>query len=237
LGSGAIGRVGPPLVLTRGEPTRVWVVNHLAEPTQVHWHGLEIESTYDGVGGTSGVGAQRAHAIAPGDSASVLLVAPRAGTFIYHTHLNDIRQLLHGLYGPLIVLDSGARWNPDTDRVFIIGDDPEENLMLNGGQPTDTLALRAGVAYRFRLINLAAFDAAEAFSLVRDGAPMQWTALAKDGATLPPWQAARGDARQIVNVGETYDYIVQVRDTGAANLEIRDPDGSFRLRQALHFHH
>jgi len=231
----AVGPDGPPLVLTRGEPTRIWVVNHSPEPTQVHWHGLEIESTYDGVGGTSGVGPQRAHVIAPGESTAVLLVSPRAGTFIYHTHLNDIHELEHGLYGPLIVLDSAGRWNPDSDRVFIVGDDLRGSLILNGGRTADTLRFRAGVPYRFRLINIAAFDAAESFTVVRRGAAVQWTALAKDGADLPPWQRRRGDARQVVSVGETYDYLVQLSDTGAADLEVRDVDGTLRARQPLHF--
>ncbi|MBV8053430.1 MAG: multicopper oxidase domain-containing protein, partial [Acidobacteriaceae bacterium] len=46
--------MGPPIVLTRGEPTEITVTNHLAEATTIHWHGLELESYYDGVigGGT-----------------------------------------------------------------------------------------------------------------------------------------------------------------------------------------
>jgi uncharacterized 2Fe-2S/4Fe-4S cluster protein (DUF4445 family) len=59
--------------------------------------------------------------IMPGDSFEVRVTPPRAGSFMYHTHINDIRQQSHGLYGPLIVLDSAATWNPDTDRVFIAG--------------------------------------------------------------------------------------------------------------------
>ena len=41
--------VGKPLVLTRGEATEITVVNHLQQPTTVHWHGIEIESYYDGI--------------------------------------------------------------------------------------------------------------------------------------------------------------------------------------------
>jgi FtsP/CotA-like multicopper oxidase with cupredoxin domain len=42
------------LVLTRGEPTAIEVVNRSGEPTAVHWHGIELESYYDGVAGWSG---------------------------------------------------------------------------------------------------------------------------------------------------------------------------------------
>jgi hypothetical protein len=45
---------GSPLVLTQGEPTRITVVNRLDRPLSVHWHGLELESYYDGVSGWSG---------------------------------------------------------------------------------------------------------------------------------------------------------------------------------------
>src|SRR5881628_3406526 len=31
-------RVGPPIVLTRGEPVSIMVVNHVPEGTAIHWH-------------------------------------------------------------------------------------------------------------------------------------------------------------------------------------------------------
>jgi hypothetical protein len=40
---------GPTLELVRGQPVRITVVNHLEEPTGIHWHGLEIPSYPDGV--------------------------------------------------------------------------------------------------------------------------------------------------------------------------------------------
>ena len=46
--------VGKPLVLTRGEATEITVINHLQQPTTIHWHGIEIESYYDGVSGWTG---------------------------------------------------------------------------------------------------------------------------------------------------------------------------------------
>src|SRR4029077_15816230 len=51
--------VGNPLVLTRGEPAEIKVVNRLKEPTTVHWHGIELESYYDGVPGWSGTSRHR----------------------------------------------------------------------------------------------------------------------------------------------------------------------------------
>ena len=45
---------GPPVVLRRGEPVEITLVNQLAESTSMHWHGLELDSYYDGVHGWSG---------------------------------------------------------------------------------------------------------------------------------------------------------------------------------------
>ena len=237
LGEGHPRVIGPALVLRRGEPTRIWVVNHLTEATQVHWHGIELESPYDGVAGMSGAGAQRAHAIAAGDSAMVLITPPRAGTFIYHTHFNDIHQLLSGLFGPLIVLDSGERWNPDSDRVFIASSTSPTGLRLNDGHTSDTLELRAGVQYRFRFINIAVFSATLRFELTYKGAPARWTLVAKDGATLPAWQRQEVEARQSASVGETYDMLVQAPDTGMVAIELRQMSGALVGKQAIHFGH
>lgn len=42
---------GTPLVLTRGEPTQITVFNRLGVSLGVHWHGIEVESYFDGVPG------------------------------------------------------------------------------------------------------------------------------------------------------------------------------------------
>ena len=39
--------------------------------------------------------------VMPGDSFEMRVTPPRAGSFMYHTHLNDIYQQRLGLYGPL----------------------------------------------------------------------------------------------------------------------------------------
>jgi len=227
---------GPAIVLHRGEPTRIWIVNHTAEMTQVHWHGLEIESRYDGVAGVSGTGgATMEPPIMPGDSFEVRVTPRRTGSYMYHTHINDIRQQSHGLYGPLIVLDSGATWNPDTDRVFITGDAPDYGPQLNGTRRPAPLTLRAGTAYRFRLMNVTMGGPGLVFSLVKKGAPITWIPLAKDAYDLPPWQAASRKATQAVSIGETYDFRVQAADTASAALELRTGGGRLVASQLIRF--
>lgn len=43
------GVPGPVMVLTRGEPVAVEIVNHLTAPTAIHWHGIELESYGSGL--------------------------------------------------------------------------------------------------------------------------------------------------------------------------------------------
>ena len=59
--------------------------------------------------------------VAPGKSFVAKFTPPRAGTFIYHTHWHKDAQLAGGLYGPLIILEPGERYDTETDHVVIIG--------------------------------------------------------------------------------------------------------------------
>ena len=112
---------GPTLVLKRGEPVEITVVNRLPEGTAIHWHGMELESYYDGVHGWSGAGEQVTPLIEPGGSFVVRFTPPRTGTFIYHTHLHDDRQLTSGLYGAMLVVEPGETFDEATDHVFVMG--------------------------------------------------------------------------------------------------------------------
>jgi FtsP/CotA-like multicopper oxidase with cupredoxin domain len=221
---------GLPIVLTRGELSHITVVNRLPEATAVHWHGMELPSYYDGVTGLSGNAAGRSPSIAPGDSFTAIMQPPRAGTFIYHTHLNDIAQAARGLYGPLIVLQPGQRWDPETDIVLLHSQTPdldEGPTLLNGRASGHApLMLRAGVHHRFRLIGFPV-GPGRVFALVLgDGRPASWRALAKDGADLPAVLATERPARQRVVVGETYDFDVVPRTGEPLRLELRTVEDS-----------
>jgi FtsP/CotA-like multicopper oxidase with cupredoxin domain len=73
---------GPTLVLKRGEPVEITLVNKLPEGTAIHWHGMELESYYDGVHGWSGIGQRVTPMIEPGGSFVVRVTPPRTGTFM-----------------------------------------------------------------------------------------------------------------------------------------------------------
>ncbi|MEP7347779.1 MAG: multicopper oxidase domain-containing protein, partial [Gemmatimonadaceae bacterium] len=149
---------GSPLILTQNEPVQITVHNRLSTPFGVHWHGIEIESYFDGVVGWSGSGRRIAPPIAPGDSFVARLTPPRAGSFIYHVHSEEGNELASGLYGPLIVLPPGQRFDPTTDLIFVIataGPGPDGPPFVNGTAAPDTISLRTGTTYRLRLIDIA----------------------------------------------------------------------------------
>jgi len=211
------------LVLNRNEPTDIVVVNRLAEPAAIHWHGIELESYSDGVAGWSGYGDHLAPSIQPGDSFFAHLTLPRAGTFIYHTHMNDIEQLTSGLYGGIVVLEPGRRFDPRRDHIYVAGWDSEQNphLLVNGDSLPAPLDLSAGVSHRFRFVNIGAAERFP-FSIYRDTSLVTWKMLARDGAELPPAQALTVPSVDWLDVGETRDVEI-VPLPGMYRLVIGDP--------------
>ena len=215
--------LGPTIVLHRGVTTEITVMNRLASPTAIHWHGIELESYYDGVVALGGDARQVTPSIEPGGLFVARMTPPRAGTFIYHTHWHDMDQLTSGLYGPLIVLEPGEKYDAEHDRVFLVsrgGADLFYDLMLvNGTARPGVSELRAGSRYRFRLINITPSDDATDMILVSGGKPVIWTPMAKDGADLPAHYRKPCEAKVQFGAGETYDF--DFRPENAGKLELK----------------
>lgn len=229
---------GAPLVLTRGEPTEITVINQLKEPTAVHWHGMELESYYDGVPDWSGDSLQTTPSIPPGGSFVARMTPPRAGTFIYHTHWHDVSQLTSGLYGPLIVLEPGQKFDPSVDKIFLIGRDapdeiPTSNLVLNGSPQPPATTLKVGTKYRFRFINIGSNDADAKVSLMAGDHPAMWRLIGKDGWTVPASQVTSQRAYQPVSVGETYDFEFTPEKAGDLMLQVTLAFSQVRLTQLI----
>ncbi|AHG91835.1 multicopper oxidase type 3 [Gemmatirosa kalamazoonensis] len=224
--SGALPIPARPLVLTKGEPVAITIVNRAMEPATIHWHGIELESYPDGVPGWSGEGQHVMPSIAPGDSLTVHFTPPRAGTFMYHSHFDEYQQINSGLYGPIIVLEPGQRFDPETDRVLFIGNGgpttnvirgPLAPLLLNGEEKPAPMELKAGTTYRFRVLNLS--DDFPAIVLLNDGDhPTMWRAVAKDGADLPASQATMRPAVMVSDPGEIYDFAFTPQKPGDLTL-------------------
>jgi FtsP/CotA-like multicopper oxidase with cupredoxin domain len=217
-------RVGPPIVLVRGQPVRITVVNGLREATAVHWHGIELDSYYDGVAGFSGAGKRLSPVIAPDGSFEVRFTPPRAGTFIYHTHVDEERQQVAGLAGPLLVVEPGARavaldhsvlvTSPGEPSVF------QTAVLLNGRLSPAPLELVAGVANRIRIVNITTRRPNLRVELRDDNGIVAWRPISKDGRDIPSAGRTSTPGTRVVSIGETFDFEIVPGDAGRAGLRL-----------------
>src|SRR4051794_16802348 len=167
-GMGFNGSIPGPLIEAEvGDTLQVRLTNRLSQPTTIHWHGLRIPAAMDGT-------ASVQTAVEPSESFTYEFSVPDAGTFWYHTHVNETEQLERGLYGPLVV--RGPREPAlDADRVLMLddlkldaagqlspfGDDHELHAgregdvrLVNGAQEPE-LQLAGGQVERWRVVNAA----------------------------------------------------------------------------------
>jgi hypothetical protein len=224
-------RSGPPIVLRRDQPVSIMVVNRTPEPTAVHWHGIELDSYFDGVAGFSGDSRRLSPAIAPADSFEARFTPPREGTFIYHTHVDEPRQQPAGLSGALLVVDPDKPYDATTDIPVLIStprhpDVARRAVLLNGRLSLEPVELRAGVPHRFRLINITVSRPGIRVEVSRDSSLVRWRSLAKDGADLPDERQVMQVARQPITIGETYDFVLTPPDAGPMRLEVRSGAGA-----------
>ena len=189
-----------------------------------HWHGIELESYFDGVPGFSGEGTRVTPLIAPGDSFVAHMTPPRAGTFIYHTHADEIRQQHAGLAGALVVSDRNRPRDPARDIPLVITESRSADgtvTTLVNGSASAPLVLRAGTTYRLRIIQMSVARSAVWAELWRDSVRANWRPIAKDGADLPGPARVSEMARLRFGVGETYDFEFTPEVPGPMRFEVR----------------
>jgi len=222
-------RVGPTLVLTRGEPVSIVVINRLPEPTSIHWSGIELESWYDGVPGVSGVRPQLAPAIAPNDSFQVNFTPQRAGTFIYHSHHDQLRQQRAGLEGALIVVERG-RYDPNKDVTVLLSSPADSvddrSVLINGSAAPPEVVLHRGVAARIRLINFTTSHPGMRLELRQADSLLTWRVLARNGTELAAADRLTRVSRQPLSVGEAMDVEIMPLKAGEMKLEAQTELGA-----------
>jgi FtsP/CotA-like multicopper oxidase with cupredoxin domain len=112
------GRVpGPELRAKLDERLRIVFTNRLAEPTTIHWHGVDVPNAMDGVPDVT----QRA--VQPGETFVYEFEARPAGTRWYHTHLHEHRQMDLGLAAPLVIEAATAEPMPYDREITLVLDD------------------------------------------------------------------------------------------------------------------
>ncbi|HEY9657415.1 MAG TPA: multicopper oxidase domain-containing protein, partial [Allocoleopsis sp.] len=88
---------GPEWRVVQGDHVQVSFVNHLAEATTVHWHGVRVEASQDGIPGIT------QNSIPPGGTYQYDFTVPDAGTYWFHPHQNSQNQVPKGLIGTIVV--------------------------------------------------------------------------------------------------------------------------------------
>ena len=224
---------GPVLELERGKPVRINVVNNLEEPTGVHWHGLEIESFPDGVPNWSGMkGGRIMPPIKAGDSLMVEFNPPRSGTFLYHSHLNELHQIESGMYGAIVVSDKPR--DPATDLIVIAGGGgpvvfkhaESPFALVNGRRSPRPLRMIAGEKYRLRLVSIHP-EWRMTMTLRNDSTIARWRAIAKDGADLPLVQATWRPSHIVMGPGETADFEFTPSAAGEWLMEVKSAEAGW----------
>ncbi len=166
------GRVhGPTIEAVEGEQIRVYVTNRLPAATTVHWHGVYLPSGMDGVGGLN----QRA--IKPGETFRYEWTWRQHGTFMYHSHHDEMTQMAMGLMGMIVVHPRRRTDDYRVDRDFVImlsewaiepGTSRPNPIAMDGFNVltmnakafpgTSPLVCKTGDRVRIRFGNLSAMD-------------------------------------------------------------------------------
>jgi len=231
---------GPVLVLKQYQPTYVTVTNNMSFPTGVHWHGLDLDSWADGVPDWSASDGKMSPSIQPGDSFTYKLTLMRPGTFIYHSHMNDLHQVASGLYGPIIVLKENEVYDPRTDHYYIAGwktavfaapfPSPGEFLELNGSFEQPTQTVRVGETHRLRLLHIAPAGNIK-LTMLKDSIPVLIKFIAKDGTDFPPQQQRFLTESEYFGVGETADFEFKPVSAGVYSLQFIYEGGALTWTQ------
>jgi FtsP/CotA-like multicopper oxidase with cupredoxin domain len=166
------GRVhGPTIEAVEGDRLRIYVTNRLPAPTSVHWHGVFLPSGMDGVGGLN------QKPILPGETFLYEFTLRQHGTYMYHSHYDEMTQMALGLMGMFVIHPRrpSPAYRVDRDFAIMLSEwfikpgtarpDPNKmsdfNLLTMNAKAfpgTAPLVCRKGDRVRIRFGNLSAMD-------------------------------------------------------------------------------
>src|SRR5499426_3269273 len=107
------GRVNATVIeAVEGERIRVYVTNRLLTPTSVHWHGIYLPNGMDGVAGLT------QPYIKAGETAKYEWTLRQHGTFMFHSHHDEMTQMGMGLIGMFVIHPRNPASEHRVDRDF-----------------------------------------------------------------------------------------------------------------------
>jgi manganese oxidase len=161
---------GPTIECVEGDRVRIYVTNKLPASTSIHWHGILMPSGMDGVGGLSQAPIQ------PGQTFKYEYTVWQHGTFMYHSHHDEMTQMALGMLGLFVIHPREPKAPPpDRDYALMLSEwkivpgtrrpDPSEmiefNVLTFNGRAypgTAPLLAKLGERVRIRFGNLSAMD-------------------------------------------------------------------------------
>ena len=212
---------GPTIEAVEGERIRIYATNKLKAPTSVHWHGVFLPNGMDGVGGLT----QRA--IQPGETFKYEWTVRQSGTYMYHSHHDEMTQMAMGMMGMLVFHPRKPSPDYRVDRDFAImlsewridpgtsTPNPNEmndfNILTMNAKcypGTEPLVAKIGDRVRIRFGNLSAMDH---HSIHLHGHYFKITAT--NGGRIPT-AAQHPGSTLFVPVGDTQDIEFIASDPG-----------------------
>jgi FtsP/CotA-like multicopper oxidase with cupredoxin domain len=203
---------GPTIELVEGDRVRIYVTNRLPEPTTIHWHGVILPAGMDGVSGLN------QPAIPPGETFKYEFTLRQHGTFMYHSHYDEMVQIGLGMMGMLVIhpREFDPERRVDRDFVWMLSEwridpgtrrpNPNEmtdfNILTINSRAfpgTAPLVCRKGDRVRVRIGNLSAMDH---HPIHIHG--HHWTLTGTDGGPIPK-TAQVPETSVLVPVGSTRD--------------------------------
>jgi manganese oxidase len=192
-----------------GDKIRILFTNELPTPTTIHWHGVRVPNSMDGVP------PYTQDAVAPGEDFVYEFEALEPAVGIYHSH-NGASQVLDGLFGavtigqmqtPQVLLDQGFAATPDQEIQMVLNDAGVIGLTLNGKSfpATEPYSGKVGDTIMVHYQN----EGLQAHPMHLHQ-PLGWI-IAKDGKEL--LVPVPGDTINVAP-GERYTVLYQLTDPG-----------------------
>lgn len=105
---------GPTIVVQEGQMLKVVLHNQMKVPTSLHFHGMALPHSIDGLPKTD------AGLVKPGESYAYQFIAQPKGTYWYHPQIVHADQKAKGLAGAIVVEPVGAHSAKTFDREVVI---------------------------------------------------------------------------------------------------------------------
>src|SRR6266487_472432 len=219
---------GPTLHVRQGDEVVVTLVNHLSFGVTIHWHGVRVPNSADGVAGVT------QNAVKPGQSYVYRFIALDAGTYWYHSHQFSFEETTNGLYGMLIVDPATPTLHADVDYsvALHVWDGPHNQTVYTMNTTGGTLnqIARSGQWVRLRIVNTAETPSGNPQLVTLVGAPFQVVSL--DGHDLNGPQWLNGTPLPIGSA-QRYDLYFQMPSHGSVALVTADDSQGYVRAPAL----